>query len=163
MLTVEFPQLWAELNPRLGELAIEANELRQSPGVSEVSEDIVSLHERLVLARQAQDRLEAIFAEVGRLRSRARIVVSERQDMYDDRWRTVMESTRIGEYDSAKEKNARYDAGAIQQLIDLRRAKRVAADVDEVWEYINLKYRGLDTARREIDSRMKTLASLPYS
>jgi hypothetical protein len=156
-LTTEFPSLWAEINPRLGELAVEAKELRESPGVSDVSEDVADLHDRLVSARQAQDRLEAILSEVGRLRSRARIAVSERQDEYDDQWRTVMEKTRIGEYDSAKEKNARYDAGSIQQLVNLRRAKRAAADVDEVYEYINLKYRGLDAARREIDSRVRML------
>jgi hypothetical protein len=155
-LTTEFSSLWAELNPKLAELVAEVAALRASVTTPDSDSAISDLYEAMVAAGQAQERVEAILAEVGRARSRARIVVSERQDEYDDQWRNTMINTRIGEYDSAKEKNARYDAGSIQQLVNLRRAKRMLADVEEAFDYVNIKFRGLSTAARDIDSRMRS-------
>lgn len=147
---------WSTINPKLAALAVEANELR-TIGLSNESETLSDLYERLLRARQSQDRLEAIVAELGRLRSRARIQVAQANDTYEDAWRAVMDKTKIGEYSSAKEREAMYTSGAVQELINLRKAKRLAADVDEVYEYCLLKYRGLDAARREIDSRVRLI------
>lgn len=147
---------WKLVNPKLAELAVEANDLRDIGKTAE-DETLDQLHQRLVRARSNQDRLESIVAELGRLRSRARVKTAEAQDAYDDKWREVMNATKIGEYSSAKEREGIYATGAINQLIALRSAKRTQADVEEVYEYCLLKYRGLDAARREVDSRVRLI------
>lgn len=155
-LVQEFGQLWADFNPRLAELTAEVAALRASVTVPEAEATVSELHDTLVAADQALDRVETILAEVGRARSRTRVAVAEAQDAYDDQWRTVMQQTRVGEYSSAQERNATYQAGSVEQLIILRRVKRMLADVEESFDYINLKHRGLVAAARELDSRMRS-------
>lgn len=133
MISETFSTLWDELVPTLKEYRREAEEVRTT-----ISESYVSGVE----SRVALDRLETIVADLGLIRSRCRIVVSENEDAYEDAWRSTMHKTRIGEYTSAKERDATYTTGAVEQLIALRRAKRMLADVDEVYEYCLIKYRG---------------------
>lgn len=156
MLVQEFAQLWADFNPRLAELTAEVAALRGSVSVPEVDATVSQLHDALVEAGQALDRIEMILAEVGRARSRARVAAAEAQDAYDDQWRTVMQRTRVGEYSSAQERNATYAAGSFDQLLVLRRVKRMLADVEEAFDYINLKHRGMVASTRELDSRMRS-------
>lgn len=157
-LTEEFNTLWSELNPKLAALAIEANTLRELPGVSSESEGISDLHGRLVRTRQAQDRLEAIVADIGRVRSRVRLMVSDAKDAYDDAKITAMQRNRIGEYTSAEERSLTLKAASFDEYRILKQAERKEAEVTEVFDYCQLKYKGLDSARRDIDTRIRLIS-----
>lgn len=159
MLDLEtFSTLWEDLKPELAKLKDEATELRESVGEPDINETPSDLHERLIRQRRAQDRLEAIVADLGSVLSRCQILVSDLENVYEDQWRDTMQKTRIGEYTSAKERDATFAAGSIQQLINLRKAKRFAADVEEVYTYVKFKYYGLDKARRDTEARIKLLS-----
>lgn len=149
--------LWDELAPTLKAYKAEVDVLRSTPGPVREDEQLDALYTRLVLTRRCQDRLEAIAADLGMVRSRCKIAVSEAQDAYDDRWREVMINSKVGEYSSAQERNATYTAGAVNELVHLRRAKRMLADVDEIYDYSMFKFRGLDSSRRDTESRIRML------
>jgi len=147
-----------EVASNLKPYRVEADELRAAPGEVDIDEHVSGLHERLIRSRRAQDRMETLLAELGLIKSRVKMAVVEAQNSYDDQWRNVMERTRIGEYTSAKERDSTYAAGSIEQLIKLRKAQRMLAEVEEVFDYVQLRFRGLDTARREIELRIRIIS-----
>lgn len=146
------------MDPTLKTWRTEAAELRASVEVSDVTASLDTLHAQLVASRRAQDRLEAILADAGLVRARLRKLVSELEGVYEDKWRDAMNATRIGEYASAKEKDATYATQALQELVNVRRAKRMLADAEEVYDYVQVKHRGMDSARRDIDSRIRMIS-----
>ena len=151
-----------EINQRLIAWATEATELRGSVSEPNTAETVEDLHERLIATRKAQDRLEAIVADLGRLRSRSRIRVAELQDAYDDAWRNSFSISRVGEYDSAKAQDARHTLAAMNEMIELRKAKRLNADIEEVYDFVVLKHRGLNSSRQDLDLRIKMLSVAGY-
>lgn len=145
--------------PNLLEAAVrEADELRAAGGDSSVQESITDLHSRLVTLRRAQDRLEELAAQSGRIRSRARNTLQQAQDAYDDKVAGAIAGAKIEEYSTAKERNANYDLAALQERLVLRRAKRLLAIVEDAHEFIVLRHRGVDGARRDIDLRFRMMS-----
>lgn len=157
MLIDTLAPLWADTSESLMLYVKKVNELRLSAGPSASDETISHLHERLVETRNALDEIESYLSDVGQVRARCRQAVYEAEQAYDDAWRATMERTKIGEYTSAKERDATYTTGAVDELVRYRKAKKILADVEEAYEAIQLRYRGLDNARRDIDSRTRMM------
>jgi hypothetical protein len=153
-LLAQVSELWADINPGLKQWKVELDGLRDC---GEFSDGEIAQHtyDRLVMMTRALSRMEKIVADIGLVRSRVKIAVDEAQNAYDDRWREVMQSTRIGEYTSAQERNATYTASSVQQLLALRRAQRMYADIQELYDYAMFRYRGLDNERRFTDSLLR--------
>lgn len=150
--------LWGEASQSLKAYKAEVDELRAAPGDLGNAETPQALHERVTLSRRMQDRLEAIVADLGMVRSRCKLAVTEAQDAYDDKWRMAMLKSRTGEYASAQEKNATYAASAIDELVALRKAKRMLAEVEEVYDYALFKFKGLDGSRRDTESVLRMVS-----
>lgn len=155
MLLDTLTPLWAEVSPALTNYREQAKRLRDSQEPPSIDETPGQIHGRIVNTRIALDELETILADVGLVRSRVEQAVAEAQEAYDDQWRATMERTQIGEYSSAQERNATYTTGAVDELIKLRRAKKLLAEVKEVYDFCQIKYRGLDAARIDTINRAK--------
>ncbi len=154
----EFTELWSDMDSMLKGFLSEAKELRDSVPEPQVSDDPHTLHERLVASRAAQNRLEGILSDVGQVRSRLRKLVTQLNDEYEDKWRDTMSRTRTGEYMSGKAQDATYQLGAIEELRNLRRGKQMLADAEEVYDVVYLKHRGMDSARRDYETLLRTIS-----
>lgn len=139
--------------------AVEAHALRESVVFdSSAGDSITTLHERLVMLRKVQDRLEEITAGTGRLRAKCRAAMVQAQDAYDDKVSASIQGSKREEFSSAVERNSSYDLAAMDEKIVLRRAKRLLAQADEVFDYVNMRHRGVDSTRRDIDLRFRMMS-----
>lgn len=157
MLADILKQAWQDVSPSLKAYKQEVDDLRAAPGEVVEDETIQTLHARLIESRRSQDRLEAIVADLGLVKSRCKTALAEAQAAYDDAWREKMLSTRIGEYTSAQERNATYAAAALKELMVLRKTQKMLTEVEEMYDYALFKYRGLDSSRRDVETRMRLL------
>ena len=156
-LSDSFKQLWADIDPALLNYREEAKALRASVEPPSESDSLDTIHARMVGSRRALDRMEAILAELGLIRSRLRQLVAELQESYDEAWRKAFDSTRVGEYMSAKEKDAQYALKSLDQLASLRKGEKWLNQAEEVYDYVNLKYRGLLSAHRDYETRIRII------
>lgn len=148
-----------EVPETLARLATEADTLRRAVVFDgDVGDSVTTLHERAIAMRRSQDRLEEITATLGRMRSQARRIVADAQDAYDDKVAEAIAGSQREEYSTAVERNASYDLVALAEKIKLRRAKRVLSQVDEVYEFVNMKNRGLIGARFDMDGRFRMMS-----
>lgn len=150
-----FQQLWSELDPALKAYRTEATELRDAPGEVTHGESLQQLHDRLVNTRRSLDRLEGIIADVGLVKSKCKQMVDDLQETYDQAWIAVMQRTRIGEYTSAKERDATYTAGALEERVRLRRGQRILDDINSIHEFCLTKFRGLTASQRDTETRLR--------
>lgn len=153
-----YSELWDDMDSSLKAWRDEARQLREIADDIDLSDSVQDLHEQLVNFRRAQNRTEAILADAGLVRSRVRKLTDDLLAAYEDKFAENVLNDRTGEYQSAKAQDARYKAGALTELRNLRRAKQMLADVEEVFEFVNIKHRGLDSARRDIDSRIRIIS-----
>lgn len=153
----KFAELWTEMDPALLAYREEAKALRASVSDPGESDSLQTHHDRLIAQRRAQTRLGAILADVRLIRSRVKKLVFDLQAIYDDKFAENVVNDRTGEYMSGKAQDAKYSAGALQEMINLRRAKRMLADVEEVFEYVKDKYYDLGNARSDTDSIIRIL------
>lgn len=137
----------------------EAANLRASldSGLSE--ETLADLHERLLRARAAQDRIEGILGQLLRLRGRIRLAVRSARDAYDDRLDEVIRSTKVTEYSSVREREAQFALGAFEERRGVRSVEKMLVEVDTAHDYVSLLHRGIDGARRDVDLRVRILTT----
>lgn len=154
----QFSSLWDELDPKLASLVVEARELREAVSQSKETDSVSTMHANLLAGRRSLDRLEAIVAEVGRLRARAKISVSDAKDAYEEAMIAVMQKTRIGEYTSADERRMTYKAACFDEYRTLRKAEKYEAAIAEVYDYCLMRYRGLDSSRKDLDTRIRLIS-----
>ena len=149
--------LETDLESKLAALATEAKELRESVVEPKQTDSVSTMHASLLAARRALDRLEAIVADVGRLRARARARVAEAKDEFDEATIQAMQKSKIGEYSSAEERRMTYKAASFDQFRALRQAEKQEALISEVYDYCYMRYRGLDGARKDLDTRIRLI------
>lgn len=147
-----------QLQDRLAEMCNEAAELRASAGESSTEETLTDLHERLIRCRQAQDRIEEILGKLVRLRGIARKQARARKDELEDQLSQIIRASRPVEFSSVREREARYDVDAFEQKRAWRNAERTLANVEMAHEFVTLVYRGIDSARRDVEVRVRLVS-----
>jgi hypothetical protein len=157
-LTVVYSAMWEGIDPTLKEWREEARELRESVGELNGGDSLQTLHEHLIAARRAQTRLEALMADCALLRSRIRKLLLDLDAVYEDKFAENVLNDRTGEYQSAKAQDARYKAGALSELRNVRQVKNWLTDVEEVYEFIRTKYWGLDAVRDDLKSLVRIIS-----
>lgn len=155
----KYRHLWDDMDQSLKDYKTEARQLREeSFGDPSYGDGVGALHQRLVSLQRSLHRMTTILGDVGFIRSRLRSLVSDLNDAYEDKWREAFNAAQTGEYMSAKEKDAMYTTRAVQELINLRRAKRMLNDTEAVYELINLYHRSMDSSRRDTDTRLRVIS-----
>jgi plasmid stabilization system protein ParE len=147
-----------QLSDQLAAFCNEAAELRASPGPSDINETLPDLHARLVRSRQAQDRIEEILGLIIRLRGVTRKRARACKDELEDKLGRVIRGTKTAEYSTAREREAAYEVGAFEEKRAWRAAEKMLANVEMAYEFVQLKHRGIDTARRDIETRVRIVS-----
>jgi hypothetical protein len=143
-------------------LAEEATKLRDSIRPFNIDESVQDLHETLVQCRAVRDRLEQMVSLLGLKKSQAHSTAVEAQQTFQDAWDEAANSSKVGEYSSAKEREATYNAQCLVQLIAARKAKRAEDDLAGVYDFCQSKLRGVDAIRRDLDARIKMLSMIGF-
>lgn len=148
-----------DLTPTCAVVIKEARSVRDEVSVGEASDAVPDLHDRLLVNRAQIERLEYLTAQMLLARARTQQAVTDAKAEVDD---AVMQtatkpSFKIGEYASAKEKEAHYALGSVEQTMRLRKAERLHRDVDSTWDYCRVLLRGAEQVQRDLESRIRII------
>lgn len=136
----------------------ECTDLRNSLGDDSIDEGPAQLHEKLLKARKALDRTEYHVAHLGKLHARVSIVVDQRRGFVEDGEAEAMEKLgKADDFSTAREKNARLTLATLDLHRSLRRAERLKAECLLALDYCRTLHRGLDSTRRDLDTRIRLL------
>lgn len=152
--------LCADLTPTCTKVLGEITALRELVHVGETHDTVPDLHEQLLHNRAQIDIMEALTARMLLTRSRTQQAVSDAKGAVDDAMMNTATkpSARLGEFASAKEKEAHYMLGAVDQTMTLRKAERLHRDVDSTWDYCRVLLRGAEQVQRDLETRMRMLS-----
>jgi hypothetical protein len=152
--------LSVDLTPSCAQVVSEARRVRDEVRGGDPEDTVPDLHEQLVFNRAQIDYLEAMTSRMLLARARTQQAVSDAKDAVDD---AVMKtatkpSSRLGEFASAKEKEAFYALGAVNEKMTLRKAERLHRDIDSTWDYCRVLLRGAEQVQRDLETRMRMLS-----
>lgn len=151
--------LGKDMSPVLIEAVTSARDYREAVR-HETDDDVETIHATLVINRGMIERLEQLVAHLGFLRSRAAQVVATRKGEYDDAYVASATKKTVGfaDYASAKEKDAHFALGTIDQTIALRKAEASYRDVDAAWEFCRTMLRGAEGVQRDMELRIRLIS-----
>lgn len=147
-----------ELPDQLEKAIRTVTDLREQVEAGELTDGPVEIHERLLKARHAQDRAEAVVASLQRMYSQQQRIVAARKAELDDAEATMVGTLRIDDFSTAKERNSHLTLATVEQLLHLRRAERAAAEVKEALDYCQMLHRGIDSTRRDFELRTRLMS-----
>lgn len=151
-------QLHKDLPPKLSAMLEEAAGLRQMVRGGDIKESPTDLHNRLLDCRAALDRVEEILTDLSRLKAKTAQAVSERQDLYDDRYAQVATApSGHAEYSTGKEREAKYSLSLMDEQLNLRKAVRMDSELGAAVDYVKTLYWGLNGVRNDLDSRIRLI------
>jgi hypothetical protein len=138
----------------------DAAEARSQVQSGELSDDPVTIHERLLYNRQQIERLEDLTSKFVLLKSRTAQSVAKAKGAYDDAYTAAATKPSIGfaDFSSAKEKDAYFAAACVTEAIALRKAEALHRDVDSAWDYCRILLRGAEGAQRDLELRMRLIS-----
>lgn len=119
-----------------------------------------TLHETLVVNRGMIERLESLTATLGFWKTRTAQAVAARKAEYDDAYMQAATKKNVGfsDYASAKEKDAHFALGTIEQTMKLRKAEATHRDVDAAWDYCRILLRGAEGVQRDMELRIRLIS-----
>lgn len=138
----------------------EAKALRASVGVGSAGDSMPVLHDRLLHARGVLDRLEEILATVILVHTRTKEQVADTRYDNDDAWNRIAASPRrnVGLESAPRERYAEYAMHTVKEQVAFRQAEKAERQAGAVVEILRLYHRGVDGVRRDLDSRIRSLA-----
>lgn len=146
---------------RLSELLEEAQELRDRVSAGGMSDSLATLHDRLVTAGMARDRVEQILVTFLRAHGRAKESVADARAAYDQAWQQLATERKVGfsEYATAREREAAIDAKALKERMALLLAEKNERQIWTALEYVRQLSRGIDSVRRDIELRVRIITT----
>lgn len=117
------------------------------------------LHAHLIEVRARYDRVEAILATLIEYRTRTRALLNEAREAHEALWDAKATGRKADalEYMAGRERVAHVNVDVIPQRRRLRALERVELVIDGAVESVKLIHRGLDTVRRDLDTRIRLL------
>lgn len=107
------------------------------------------------------DRVEAILADIVRVRARTAQEVADRRAALNDHWNDIASKSKVGfAYGDAapRERYARYSQETIPEERALRRAEKLDREVGAAQEIVRTFHRGLEGVRRDLDLRIRLIS-----
>ena len=159
-LTTILNALSTEVSPKIISVLEEAHETRSKVKSGVVSDSPMDLHDQLLHNRQQIERLEFLTSELVLLKSRTVQEVQNRKGLYDDAYTAAATKPSIGfaDFASAKEKDAHFALGAMDEQINLRKAEKLHRDVDSAWDYTRILLRGAEGVQRDLELRIRLIS-----
>lgn len=126
----------------------------------EYGDDHETIHSMLVKNRRQIERMEEIVGNLVLLRARTQQAVNARKAAYDDAYMEAANKPSIGfgDYQSAKEKDAHFNASCVEESMSLRKAERTHSDVSSAHEYCRIMLRGAEGNQRDLELRMRLMS-----
>jgi hypothetical protein len=137
----------------------EMSELRFGLPVPDVGDGPHALHTQLVGARKSLDRAEWILATVGRLHGIARetLVHSKRTLKVTEDVALQSRGKGFPDFVSTRERLAWLAGRTIDEETELMKTEVVYERLSTVMDELRLLHRGIDSYRRDIDTRLRIL------
>lgn len=150
-----------KLEERASELVKEATEIRRSLPVGSPDDDPRTLHEQMLKARAAMDRVGAVLGDMVMLRARARVDKQKAEADFEDAWNEAATKGSAFKQSepAAQERYAHYTLEALDQKAVLRTAERTKELLEAAYEVVRVAYWGCEAARRDLDLRVRLLVT----
>lgn len=134
----------------------EAFELRTSALIRPDKDDgPTELYDKLLLLRANLDRLDTLLLNALRIQRNSSLVAQLAKEQLEDAWNKVAASAHAQEYSSAKEREALYSVKTLDLKIVARKTEKARAELDFLVEYLKTAHRGMDGARRDLDTLVR--------
>jgi hypothetical protein len=103
------------------------------------------MHQQLVINRAMIERLEYVTSSLGFMRTRTEQAVATAKAEYDDAYMRAATKKTVGfaDYASAKEKDAHFALGTVDETLRLRKLEANHRDVTAAWDYCRTLLREL--------------------
>lgn len=139
----------------------EAHELRYEIGPGHQGETLLEIHAKLIVARGNLDRLEEILVNIIRLNGKLKQAVADAKGKLDDAWDKAANGKNIGfSFDgpAPRERYAEYNLRTVHETVEARQAEKVQRQVDTALDVVRTWHRGLDSARRDLETRIRLIS-----
>jgi len=119
----------------------------------------MALHATLLDVRARYDRVEAILAQMMERHGRTRALLHEAREAADDAWDAAATSKRTNalDYMAGRERVAHVNVENLAERRRVRALERIEMILDSAVQQARLAHRGLDTVRRDLDTRIRLL------
>jgi hypothetical protein len=151
----------SDLDQKLSEYVGEAADLRFGLPEWTPEDPPTALHAQLLLTRQALDRVEWLQARILTIKGRVDQAHADRKAALDDKWNREATSRKIGFQwgDAApRERYAQYSLKTVNETVELRKIEALSRRVDTALELVRMYRFGLDSNRRDLDTRIRLLS-----
>lgn len=152
--------LTKDVAPVLIEAITQARATRDDVRAARADDDMDALHAQLVVNRGMIERLEYLTSTLGFMKSRTEVAVAQRKAEYDDAYMRSATKKAVGfsDYATAKEKDAHFSLGTVDETIRLRKAENVHRDVLAAWDYCRTLLRGAEGVQRDMELRVRLIS-----
>lgn len=148
-----------EVAPQIIETLGEVSEIRKSIHAGSLDDDPSDLHEQLLFNRASIERLEVIVGNLLLLKARTENILASRQAAYDDAYMkaATKPSMALGDFSTAKEKDATFNLSATEEMFALRKASAFHRDVYSAWDFSRINLRGAEATQKDIEVRIRLI------
>ncbi len=145
--------------PQIVSVLERITEVRTAVKAGTMEDTPVDLHTQLVFNRSQIEQMEVVVAQLTLLKARSENILAEKKGEYDDAYSqaAAKPSFSLGEFASAKEKDAHYSLAATTELFAVRKAEAFHRDVYSAWDYARSLLRGAEATQRDIDTRIRLI------
>lgn len=152
--------LQATFPPLLVDLVQQARAARDDVRAAKADDGMEELHQQLVVNRAMIERLEYLTSSLGLMKSRSEQWVSSAKAEYEDAYMRAATKPTVGfsDYATAKEKDAHFALGTIEQTMALRKAENNHRDVVAAWDYCRILLRGAEGVQRDMEMRIRLIS-----
>jgi hypothetical protein len=148
-----------ELAPQLAALVLEAGKLRKLEP-PDVGDGPSRLHQQLVWARAALDRVEEIVAQLIALHGRVRhAVLSARHDLEEAENKAYgSRAVSFDQFDTGRQRSAWVGQRTLAERERAHRVDLLENDVSAALEEVKLVRWGIDGVRRDVQTRVQIMS-----
>lgn len=149
-----------DLAPVLIDAIEQARDARDGVRAVQADDDMDTLHQQLVINRAMIERLEHLTSTLGLMKSRTEQAVAQRRAEHDDAYMHSATKKNVGfsDYASAKEKDAHFALGTVDETLRLRKAEATHRDVAAAWDYCRILLRGAEGVQRDMETRIRLIS-----
>jgi hypothetical protein len=136
-----------------------ARAARDDVRAAKADDGMDEMHQQLVVNRAMIERLEYVTSSLGFMKTRTEQAVAQRRAEYDDAYMAAATKKSVGfaDYASAKEKDAHFALGTVQETLNLRKAEATHRDVTAAWDYCRTLLRGAEGVQRDMELRIRLI------
>lgn len=138
----------------------ENTDLSEALQAPNISENLLDLHNRLLVVRARQQRVSELVGTLIRIQANVRKLVLDKKSELasaEANASVVPKQAFVEDFSSAKERNAKLMAKTLDERVALTAAEKLQVDADAAVAYANNTYRELGNQAFDVSTRIKVL------